>query len=46
MSTDVERYIANSAKIDTSDLDWSEAKRAGLSADEVFALTVSVGVIF
>jgi hypothetical protein len=36
MSTDVERYITNSAKIEINDLDWDEAKRAGLNADEVF----------
>lgn len=39
MSTDIERYLTVSAKIDISDLDWAEARRAGLSPDEVFALT-------
>lgn len=36
---ETERYLAASAKLDTSDIDWAEARRAGLSADEVWMLT-------
>ncbi|MEP7273103.1 MAG: acyl-ACP desaturase [Acidobacteriota bacterium] len=39
MNRDIERYLTVSAKIDTSDLDWAEAARAGLTPDEIFALT-------
>ena len=39
MSTDSERYISASAKIETGDLDWVEAKRVGLKEDERFVLT-------
>lgn len=39
MNTEVEKYVANSGKIETADLDWEEAKRFGLSDDEVFTLT-------
>ncbi len=37
--TDIERYLTVSAKIETSDLDWAEAKRVGLTPDERFVLT-------
>jgi hypothetical protein len=39
MKSDIERYISVSAKIDTSDIDWNQAKDAGLSDDEKFILT-------
>src|SRR5262245_60527783 len=39
MKSDIERYISVSAKIETGDLNWEEAKRAGLSEDEKFVLT-------
>jgi rubrerythrin len=39
LSADAERYIAVSAKIETEDLDWVAARRAGLSPDEQFVLT-------
>jgi Fatty acid desaturase len=39
MKSDIERYISVSAKIETRDLDWGVAKRAGLSEDEKFVLT-------
>lgn len=39
MSTDVERYLSISEKIETSDLDWAQAAKSGLSLDERFALT-------
>ncbi len=39
MMTDIERYLTVSAKIETSDLDWAEAKRVGLTPDERFVLT-------
>jgi rubrerythrin len=39
LSTDAERYISISAKIETEDLDWAEARRVGLSCDERFVLT-------
>ena len=39
MTTDSERYISVSAKIETGDLDWAEARRVGLSPDERFVLT-------
>jgi len=39
MKSDIERYISVSAKIDTSDIDWIQAREAGLSDDEKFVLT-------
>jgi hypothetical protein len=39
MKSDIERYISVSAKIDTSDIDWGEAREAGLTEDEQFLLT-------
>lgn len=39
MRSDIERYISVSAKIDTSDIDWNQAKEAGLNNDERFILT-------
>src|SRR5919109_3772687 len=39
MNSDIERYITVSAKIETNDLDWDEAKRVGLNEDERFVLT-------
>jgi len=39
MRSDIERYISVSAKIDTSDIDWRQAREAGLTDDEKFILT-------
>src|SRR5687767_1581658 len=39
MKSDIEKYISVSAKIDTSDIDWDEAKESGLTDDEKFLLT-------
>jgi hypothetical protein len=39
MKSDIERYISISAKIDTSDIDWNQAREAGLTDDEKFVLT-------
>ncbi|MGH9425345.1 MAG: hypothetical protein ACRD2L_03445 [Terriglobia bacterium] len=39
MNSDIERYISVSAKIDTSDIDWDQAREAGLTEDEKFVLT-------
>jgi hypothetical protein len=39
MKSDIEKYISVSAKIDTSDIDWDEAREAGLTDDEKFLLT-------
>jgi Fatty acid desaturase len=39
MKSDFERYIAVSARVDTSDINWDEARDAGLTDDEVFVLT-------
>jgi len=39
MTSDIERYISVSAKIDTSDIDWNQAREAGLTEDEKFILT-------
>src|SRR6266498_3137283 len=39
MKSDIERYISVSAKIDTSDIDWDQAREAGLTDDEKFVLT-------
>jgi rubrerythrin len=36
---DIEKFLTHSAKIETADLDWAEAKRLGLKEDEVFILT-------
>jgi hypothetical protein len=38
MRSDIERYIAVSARVDTTDINWDEARAAGLSPDEVFVL--------
>src|SRR5215510_16509770 len=39
MKSEIERYITVSAKIDTSDIDWDQAREAGLTDDEKFVLT-------
>src|SRR5262245_36804149 len=39
MKSDIERYISVSSKIDTSDIDWDQAREAGLTDDEKFVLT-------
>ena len=39
MSTEIERYLNVSAKIEIGDLDWEEARAFGLSPDERFILT-------
>src|SRR5262245_14567928 len=39
MNSEIERYIAVSAKVETIDLDCEEAKRGGLTEDERFVLT-------
>ena len=39
MKPDFDRYISVSAKIETADLDWEQAKQVGLSDDEKFVLT-------
>jgi hypothetical protein len=39
MKSDIERYISVSAKIDTSDIDWDQARETGLTEDEKFLLT-------
>ena len=39
MRNDIEKYINVSAKIETRDLDWEEARRVGLTPDERFVLT-------
>ncbi len=39
MRFDIERYVSVSAKIDTSDIDWNQAREAGLTDDEKFVLT-------
>jgi hypothetical protein len=39
MKSDIDKYISVSAKIDTSDIDWDEAKETGLTDDEKFILT-------
>src|SRR5215475_3521345 len=39
MKSDIERYISVSAKIDTSDIDWDQARETGLTDDEKFVLT-------
>ena len=39
MSTEIERYLSVSARIETGDLDWEEARAIGLSPDERFVLT-------
>ena len=39
METELDRYLNSSAKINVDDLDWAEAKRVGLTADERFVLT-------
>lgn len=35
---ETERYLAASAKLDVTDIDWALARRAGLTADEVWML--------
>ncbi|MDX2032921.1 MAG: hypothetical protein SF339_19750 [Blastocatellia bacterium] len=39
MYSEIDRYIAVSAKIDTHDIDWDEAREVGLNEDEQFILT-------
>lgn len=39
MRPDFDRYISVSAKIETGDLNWAEAKQVGLTEDERFVLT-------
>ncbi len=39
MQVDIERYIAASARVETSDIDWQAAADAGLSEDELFVLS-------
>jgi len=39
MKSDIDRYVSVSAKVDTSDIDWNEAREAGLTEDEKFLLT-------
>ncbi len=39
MNQEIERYVQSSGKLETSDLDWEQAKNAGLTPDEVFVLT-------
>src|SRR5262245_30004578 len=39
MKSDIERYISVSARVDTTDINWDEARDAGLSEDEIFVLT-------
>ena len=39
MKSDIEKYISVSAKIDTSDIAWDEAREIGLTDDEKFLLT-------
>src|SRR5215813_6974289 len=39
MKSDIERYISVSARVDTTDINWDEAREAGLSEDELFILT-------
>jgi len=39
MTTEIEKFISVSAKIETGDIDWEEARGVGLSEDERFVLT-------
>ncbi len=39
MTADIERYLSASTRITTTDLDWAEAARAGLTEDERFVIT-------
>ncbi|MEP7339987.1 MAG: acyl-ACP desaturase [Acidobacteriota bacterium] len=39
MKPEFDRYISVSAKIETKDIDWEEAKQVGLTEDEKFVLT-------
>jgi rubrerythrin len=39
MKSEIEKYIGVSAKIDTSDIDWNQAREAGLTDDEKFVIT-------
>ncbi|MDQ3010997.1 MAG: acyl-ACP desaturase [Acidobacteriota bacterium] len=39
MKPEFDRYISVSAKIETRDIDWEEAKQVGLTEDEKFVLT-------
>ena len=36
---ETERYLTNSAKVETHDIDWTLARRVGLTEDERFVLT-------
>lgn len=38
-AVDIERYLSHSAKIETGDLDWAEARGVGLTENEIFILT-------
>lgn len=44
MKADIERYISVSARVDTSDIDWNQAREAGLTDDEKFLLTYFLDV--
>src|SRR5262245_35825075 len=39
MKSDIERYISVSARVDTTDINWDEARAAGLNENEIFVLT-------
>ena len=39
MRPEFDRYISVSAKIETNDINWEEARQVGLSDDEKFVLT-------
>jgi hypothetical protein len=39
MKSEIDRYISVSAKIDTTDIDWNQAREAGLTEDERFVIT-------
>lgn len=39
MHAEIEPYLASSERVETRDIDWAEAARTGLSADEIFTLT-------
>jgi rubrerythrin len=39
MKDDIERYISVSARVDTKDIDWEQAREVGLTEEEMFVLT-------
>jgi hypothetical protein len=39
MHVAIEPYLASSERVETRDIDWTEAARFGLSSDEIFMLT-------